>query len=71
MTRIASAARNGIVRGTILGARSDALITCTLLHVTTLAVRGACANFRCLLPESVAVGPLGWLSLELQEVLVG
>ena len=57
VTNIASAARDGMVRGTILGARSDALITCTLLHVTTLAVRGVCAIFRCLLPESVAVGP--------------
>ena len=57
VTHIASAARGGIVRGTILGSRSDAFITCTLLHATTLAVRGARAHFRCLLPESVAVGP--------------
>ena len=57
VTHIASAARDGIVRGAILGSRSDALITFTLLHATTLAVRGACAIFRCLLPESVAVGP--------------
>ena len=57
VTHIASGALGGIVRGTILGARSGALSTFTMLHATTLAVRGACARFRCLLPESVAVGP--------------
>ena len=57
VTHITRAARDGIVRGTFPGSRADALITFTLLHATTLAVRGACASFRCLLPESVAVGP--------------
>ena len=68
VTHIARAARDGIVRGTFPGARSDALITSTLIHATTLAVRGACASFRCLFAQGIAVGPFLALVVSVQPM---